>query len=97
MPVELLIWIIPLPPILAFFLIALSTNRSKGLLASCGLAVTKVDEAFPEVLPGLRQWDGQLVPAQLQQRLLREHQRWRFVDRQMKDLENERARKIRTL
>ena len=31
MPIELLIWLIPLPPILAFFLIILFTNRSKAL------------------------------------------------------------------
>jgi transposase len=72
------------------------TNRLKGLLAGCGLAVTGVGENFPEVVAGLRTWDGQPVPPALQQRLLREHERWRFVDRQIKDLENERARKIRT-
>jgi transposase len=72
------------------------TNRIKGLLASCGLAVTEIKDDFPTVLAELRSWDGQVVPLQLQQRLLREHERWRFVDRQIKDLENERARKIRT-
>ncbi len=43
MPVELLIWLIPLPPILAFFLIALFTNRSKGLshtVAVGGMAIS---------------------------------------------------------
>src|SRR5439155_13053084 len=54
------------------------------------------NEDFPEVLAELRLWDGQSIPAELQQRLLREHERWQFVDRQIKDLENERARKIRT-
>jgi len=73
------------------------TNRMKGLLAGCGLAVPKVDQDFAEVLEELRQWDDQPVPAELQQRLLREHQRWLQVDRQIKDLENERARKLRTL
>lgn len=72
------------------------SNRLKGLLAGCGLAVPRVDESFPEVLAALRTWEGQPVPPALQQRLLREHQRWAFVDRQIKDLENERARKIRT-
>jgi transposase len=72
------------------------TNRIKGLLAGCGLAVAKVGEDFPTVLPELRTWDGQPVPAELQKRLLREHARWAFVDRQIKDLENERARTIRT-
>src|SRR5271166_4583882 len=72
------------------------TNRIKGLLAGCGLAVPQVDEKFPEVLTALRTWEDQPVAPALQQRLLREHQRWLFVDRQIKDLENERARKIRT-
>ena len=71
-------------------------NRIKGLLASCGLGVTGIDKQFAEVLAKLRTWDGQPVPPELQQRLCREHQRWQLVDRQIKDLENERARKIRT-
>jgi len=69
-------------------------NRIKGLLAGCGLAVPSIDE-FPEVLAKLRMWDGQAVPAELQNRLRREHQRWQLVDRQIKDLENERGRRIR--
>jgi transposase len=71
-------------------------NRIKGLLAGCGLAVTTVGEDFSTVLAALRQWDGTPVPAALQQRLLREFGRHQFVDRQIRDLENERARKIRT-
>jgi transposase len=72
------------------------SNRIKGLLASCGLAVREVGEGFPKVLEGLRLWDGQAVPVELQQRLLREFARLQFVDRQIRDLENERARRIRT-
>jgi transposase len=71
-------------------------NRIKGLLAGCGLAVTTIDEDFPTVLAELRQWDGTPVPAELQRRLLREFERHQFVDGQIRDLENERARKIRT-
>jgi transposase len=71
-------------------------NRLKGLLAGCGLAVAKVDADFPEVVQRLRLWDGSPVPAELQKRLRREHERWQFVDRQVRDLENERARAIRT-
>jgi transposase len=72
------------------------SNRIKGLLAGCGVAVAQVDADFPTVLAELRTWDSQPVPVELQKRLLREHARWVFVDRQIKDLENERARKIRT-
>jgi transposase len=72
------------------------SNRIKGLLASCGLAVQAVSEDFPTVLEGLRRWDGQAVPADLHQRLLREFARLPFVARQIRDLANERARRIRT-
>src|ERR1700676_2360656 len=70
-------------------------NRIEGLLASVGLAAT-VDAKFPERLPQWKIWNGTAVPASLQQRLLREFARWEFVDRQVKDVENERARKVRT-
>jgi hypothetical protein len=36
------------------------------------------------------------VPAELQQRLLREHERWQLGDRQIKALTCEHARRIRT-
>jgi transposase len=71
------------------------TNRIKGLLAGCGLAAPPVEARFPEVVAELRCWDGQAVPPELQQRLRREHERWQLVDRQIKDLENERACRIR--
>jgi transposase len=74
----------------------LHTNRIKGLLASYGLAMAKIDEDFARVLAELRTWDGQAVPPELQKRLLREHQRWQFADQQIKDLEKERSREIRT-
>jgi transposase len=72
------------------------SNRIKGLLASWGLAVQEVGADFPTVLEGLRLWDGQAVPVELHQRLLREFARLQFVDRQLRDLANERARRIRT-
>jgi transposase len=72
------------------------TNRIKGLLAGCGLTLPNIDRKFPELLAKLRTWDGQPVPAELQQRLLREHERWQLVDRQIKDVTNERGRRIRT-
>jgi len=71
-------------------------NRIKGLLAGCGLEVRTLDDDFATTLAGLRQWDGTPVPAELQKRLLREFERHQFVDRQIRDLENERARRIRT-
>ena len=71
-------------------------NRIKGLLAGCGLAVTSTDDDFPAALAALRQWDDTPVPPELQKRLLREWERHQFVERQIRDLENDRARQIRT-
>jgi transposase len=71
-------------------------NRIKGLLAGCGLAVTNLGDDFPTLLAALRQWDDTPVPAALQQRLLREFARHQFVQRQIQEVENERARQIRT-
>jgi transposase len=70
-------------------------NRIKGLLASQGLAVVVIDADFPEVLPGLRLWDGSPLGPDLTARLVREFERWQFVDRQIRDLESDRRRRIR--
>src|SRR4051794_23760605 len=47
------------------------TNRIKGLLAICGLAL-EIDRHFPKKLKELKQWDGTPLPEALRQRLLRE-------------------------
>jgi len=73
----------------------LHVNRVKGLLAGQGLKAPPLNDEFPEALGQLRTWDDQAVPSELQQRLGREYERWRLVDRQIKDLEGERARRIR--
>lgn len=70
-------------------------NRIKGLLAGYGLAVV-VDERLPERLEGLRPWDDTPVPEELHRRPLREFERRKLADRQTRDLDNERARKIRS-
>jgi transposase len=71
------------------------SNRVKGLLAARGLEISKLTQDFVAELAELRSWDGQPVPAGLRERLEREHERWQLVDRQIRDLENARARKIR--
>jgi transposase len=70
-------------------------NRLKGLLANHGVALVKVEAAFPDWLDRVRLWDGTEVPAELKGQLLREFARWQFADRQIKDLENERRKRIR--
>jgi len=70
------------------------TNRIKGLLASCGLAI-EVDRHFAKKLKELRQWDGAPVPEALRQRLLREFERLQVANRQARQLEQQRAQEIR--
>ena len=70
------------------------SNRIKGLLAGLGLDVT-VDARLVERLKALRQWDGRPVPEAIQQRILREFERWTLVDRQVRDLDNAQRRAIR--
>jgi transposase len=69
-------------------------NRIKGLLASCGMAL-EVDDSFLDHLPELRSWDDLPLPLELHQRLVREHRRWQLVQRQIKDLNNLRDRRLR--
>src|SRR5260370_23911319 len=69
-------------------------NRMKGLLASQGLELLHVNHQFPEWLSTARLWNGSAVPPELQSRLLRQHQRWQQVDRQVKDMENDRRQRI---
>jgi transposase len=71
------------------------SNRIKGLLAAIGLDAAVAND-FPEQLHKLRCWDGKPVSEELQARLLRQFEGWQFADRKVKDLENQRARTIRT-
>ena len=70
------------------------SNRIGGLLASQGLAIS-VNRQFPKALKEARLWDGRPLPADLHQRLLREFERMQKVNRQIRALEKERARRIR--
>jgi transposase len=70
-------------------------NRIRGLLVSQGLAIT-VSRHFPKVLKFAELWDGTPLPEDLRQRLLREFERLQAVNRQIRDLEQVRAKRIRT-
>ena len=70
-------------------------NRIKGLLAGCGLTVT-INRNLPKWLKHVRLWDGTEVPGELKARVLREFERMQAVNRQIRDLEKERARRLRT-
>jgi transposase len=71
-------------------------NRIKGLLASQGLVVPEVNKHFAGWLDKVRLWDGSALAAELQQRLLRELERWQLLDRQLKELENQRRQRLRS-
>lgn len=70
------------------------SNRIKGLLAGCGLTVT-ITRLFPAWLDFVRLWDGTEVPAELKARMLREFERMQVLNRQIRELEKERARRLR--
>jgi len=70
------------------------TNRIKGWLAGCGLTV-EITTDLPDALLSLRQWDESPISEELRRRIKREWERRALVERQIRDLENERARLIR--
>jgi len=70
------------------------SNRIKGLLAGCGVTL-EVNRHLAKRLKELRLWDGSALPADLHARLLREFERMQVVNRQIRALEKERARRIR--
>jgi transposase len=69
-------------------------NRIQGLLSSCGVTLA-VDRHLPKRLKELRLWDGSGLPRDLHQRLLREFERMQVVNGQIRQVEKERARRIR--
>jgi transposase len=70
------------------------SNRIKGLLACCGVTL-EVNRHLAKRLKELRLWDGSGLPVDLHARLLREFARMQVVNRQIRVLEKERARRIR--
>jgi transposase len=66
------------------------SNRIKGLLAAQGLDVA-VNAKLAERLGELRTWDGQALAERLQQRLVREVERWQLVHRQILEIEKRRV------
>jgi transposase len=70
------------------------SNRIKGLLATFGLDAL-VNAEFPRRLERLRQWDGEPLPPQVTERILREFARWQQVDEQVRALSSEQRRAVR--
>ena len=71
-------------------------NRIKGLLASQGLACPEVNPAFADWLTQARLWDGSALAPELQRRLLRELDRWQLLNQQIRELEADKRRRIRS-
>jgi transposase len=71
------------------------SNQIKGVLAGVGADVL-VHEGLPGELDALTLRDGTKLPEGLKARVNRAFVRWQLVRLQIAELENERARKIRT-
>lgn len=70
------------------------TNRIKAFLVGQGIRL-KVKGNFLAELDGVRQWDGRPLRSGLRARLEREYERLQLVEKQIKQLEQERAEAIR--
>jgi transposase len=66
-------------------------NRIKGLLATVGSRLQPRRRKFREQLKQVRLWDGSPLPAGLHCRILREHERLECLQRQIVELEGDRA------
>jgi transposase len=70
-------------------------NRIRGILIQQGLRVTNPsNRKFVEQLDSLRTWDGRELPVDMKGRLVREYQRLRMVDDQIKTLEKEKTQRL---
>jgi len=70
-------------------------GRIHGLLIQQGLEVSNPSgKGFLEDLDSLRTWDGNALPVDLKERLVREYERLRVVEDQMKLLRKERESRV---
>jgi transposase len=70
-------------------------GRIRGLLIQQGLEVHNPNgKAFLEELGSLRTWDGEQIAKDLKERVVREYERLRQVEDQMKRLRKERERRV---
>jgi transposase len=70
-------------------------SRIRGLLIQQGLEVRNPSgKGFLGELGSLRTWDGKEIPEDLKERLVREYERLRMVEDQMKLLRKERERRV---
>ncbi len=70
-------------------------NRVRGLLIQQGLEVKNPSaKKFLQELEVLRSWDGQELPEDLKARIVREYERLKMVEEQIKILKKERERRV---
>lgn len=70
-------------------------NRIKGLLCSQGI-VLPVQADFLSRLDEVQLWDGSKLPVELYSRLVREHERLKLSNQQIRQLEHDRTEAIRS-
>jgi transposase len=71
------------------------SNRIRGLLHAQGIrGVPKLDQAFVAGLEALRTGDGRVLPPNLKEEILREHERLCLVDRQLAQLDAKRKAEL---
>jgi len=70
-------------------------NRIKGLLCSQGI-VLPVQVDFLSRLDEVQLWDGSKLPVELYSRLVREHERLKLSNQQIRQLEHDRTEAIRS-
>ena len=72
-------------------------NRIKSFLIQHGLeAGNPSSKGFLEYLDSLRTWDGQELPADLKARVVREYERLKLVEGQIKVLKKEREERVKS-
>jgi transposase len=70
-------------------------NRIKGLLIQHGIVIKRPSgKRFLSELDGVRTFDGKELPMDFKARVVREHQRLKMVDEQIKGLKKERRKRV---
>jgi len=71
------------------------SNRIKGLLIQQGIVIKRLNvKRFLSELEGCRTWDDKELPVDFKSRIVREHQRLRIVDEQMRVVKKERKKRV---
>jgi len=70
-------------------------NRIKGLLIQQGIVIKRPSgRKFLSELAGVGSWDGKALPEDFRARVVREHQRLKMVDEQIRGLKKERSKRV---